>query len=134
MTWTLSAAFTGFADPTAYFGEFDGDILAEDGSLARIVGFEPLTGMRYPLNTQPTPLMGGLRGLQLQSWVIFGNNDPSNPRPIFQFTTEAGTDAGIFRFREIELVDADASSHGPIAASGGRVRERGSAQPSRPTA
>ena len=87
VTWTVYASFTGFDDPTAYFGGFIGSAWIE-GSDAQVVSFENLmSGEAVP----PSFVGGSLENVNIFNNALLGTDDQANPIPIFRVGTEIRT-------------------------------------------
>ena len=94
VTWTVSAEFTGYDDPSAYFGGFMGGFSANDASLATAGNFQGL------LSGNATPPAGSgadVSAINIFNSALLNTDDPANPIAIFRF--DATIDAfGAYRY------------------------------------
>jgi hypothetical protein len=81
--WTVSASFTGFDDPTAYFGGFRGAFLPRVFGSAFVFEFENLLAHGGP------PVINGDAILKVDVWnsAQAGTDDPSNPIDVARFAS-----------------------------------------------
>ena len=88
--WTATVSFSGFADPTAYFGGFVGDFLASDNTLGTASGFvSHMDGEGVP----PTA-NGADVNLNIFNSALLGTDDQTNPFLIFEWDVTAGAGSG----------------------------------------
>lgn len=90
ITWTVSASFSGYDDPTAYFGSFNGSFRASDPLLGQIRDPEPLLSQ----SGAAFPSQADLIGVSVGNTAILGEDDPSNPIAIFRFDVLVSQDFG----------------------------------------
>mgnify|MGYP001286985690 CR=1 FL=1 len=83
LTWTVSAAFSGYDDPTAYFGGFVGDFLANDPGFGSAHSFENFMSFE---GTHPAPNGASLNGINIFNAALLGTDDQSNPIQIARFS------------------------------------------------
>jgi hypothetical protein len=86
IAWTVTASFTGYTDPTAYFGQFLGDFVASNDDLARVVGVESWLASSGGPGVSASATLENLRFTNL---AIHGTDDPSNPIVVATFETVA---------------------------------------------
>ena len=87
VSWTVSASFTGFSDPTAYYGGFVGSFDASDNGLGMAGNFMNM------MNGEGTPQAANgasVTALNIFNAALLGSNDPSNPIDIFSFDVVTG--------------------------------------------
>jgi hypothetical protein len=84
--WTVSASFTGYPDPGAYFGGFLGDFDASAPSAG--FSMNPVGLMGTDSGTNNTS-GASVRNVSVNSLALLGSDDPSNPIPIFAFDVVA---------------------------------------------
>jgi len=89
-TWTVYASFTGYDDPSAYFGGFVGRF---DPSAAGIGAVSNLTNLMANAGVEPVADGGGVTAINIFHSVLLGTDDPSNPLPIFAFEFTPSEDA-----------------------------------------
>jgi hypothetical protein len=82
ITWTVSASFSGFDDPSAYFGGFVGTFLANDPGFGTAHNFVNLLAGE---GTPPTANGAIVDQINIFNAAILGTNDPSNPIDFFRF-------------------------------------------------
>jgi hypothetical protein len=82
--WTVTAEFTGYEDPTAYFAGFVGTFFASDETLGLV------TGTSCPLLVAADPVITGatIWNIDFLCWSALGNNDPSNPIVVYEFDVD----------------------------------------------
>jgi len=73
VSWTVSATFTGFADPSAYFGGFNGDFLASDNTLGTAGNFVNNMGFQG----FPATANGADVNLNVFNSALLGTDDQS---------------------------------------------------------
>jgi hypothetical protein len=80
--WVVSASFTGYPDPTAYFGGFVGDFPASDPSLG-----DGMNYVSFMTGNATTPTFDGasIEGINFFNSALLGSDDPSNPIDVFEF-------------------------------------------------
>lgn len=88
ISWTVSASFTGFSDPTAYYGGFAGpnfpfgQFFASDNGLGLAGNFNTLmSGEAVP----PQANGASVFDINIFNSALLGTNDPANPIDIFTF-------------------------------------------------
>ncbi len=90
VSWTVSASFTGYPDPTAYFGGFNGMFDASDAGLGTSGNFVNLLSFEgFPA----TAAGASVADVNIFNAALLGTDDPSNPIDIFTFdvvTSSAG--------------------------------------------
>ncbi len=88
--WTATVSFTGFSDPSAYFGGFVGDFLASDSSLGTAGNFV------NHMNGEGVPATGNGADVNLNIFnsALLGTDDQSNPYLIFEWDVTAGANTG----------------------------------------
>jgi len=82
VSWTVSASFTGYSDPTAYFGGFVGTFDASDAGLGTSGNFANLmagTGTPAAANG------ASVEAVNIFNAALLQTNDPANPIDIFTF-------------------------------------------------
>ena len=82
LQWTVSAEFTGYPDPTAYFGGFVGSFVASDNSFGTASNFQNL------LSGEGTPQAANgasVEGVNIFNAALLGTDDQANPIDIFTF-------------------------------------------------
>ncbi len=82
LQWTVAAEFTGYSDPTAYFGGFVGSFVASDNSLGTASNFQNL------LSGEGTPQAANgasVEGVNIFNAALLGTDDQANPIDIFTF-------------------------------------------------
>lgn len=82
IVWTVSAELTGYDDPTAYFGGFEGDFVPRHDGKGLIWLFENLLAHGEP----PTIFLDIVWDLAIFNSAAQGTDDPSNPIDIARFT------------------------------------------------
>jgi hypothetical protein len=82
--WTVSASFTGYSDPSAYFGGFVGDFFAANVGDHLASDFENRMG---GAGTTPTANDGDVSGINVFSSALLQTDDPANPIDFFEFRT-----------------------------------------------
>ncbi len=88
--WTATVSFSGFSDPSAYFGGFVGDFLASDNTLGTADNFlSHMAGEGVP----PTA-NGADVNLNIFNSALLGTDDQSNPYLIFEWDVTAGSGSG----------------------------------------
>ena len=82
--WVVTASFTGFDDPTAYFAGFIGVFYASDESVG--LASNPTCSMMVATD----PIISGatIGNVDIFCWAGLGNNDPSNPINIYEFDVD----------------------------------------------
>ncbi len=84
-TWTVYASFTGYTDPSAYFGGFVGSFLGSgDGAAADLTNLMGQQGVAATAN-------GADVTVNIFNSALFQTNNPANPLAIFSFTTSGTT-------------------------------------------
>lgn len=88
ISWTVSASFTGFANPTAYYGGFAGpdfpfgQFIASDNGLGTSGNFSNLmTHQGVPAASNGASVVN----INIFNAALLGSNDPANPIDIFTF-------------------------------------------------
>ena len=82
LTWTVSAQFTGYPSPTAYFGGFAGSFHATDSSLGTVGNFQNLLSGE---GTTPVADGADVDHVNIFNAALLGTDDPTNPIDIFTF-------------------------------------------------
>lgn len=80
--WTVFASFTGFNDPSAYFGGFAGTFLASDQGLGTVSNFQNLMA---GTGTAPVGSGADLNSINIFNAALLGTDDQENPLEIFRF-------------------------------------------------
>lgn len=81
-TWTVSASFSGYDDPSAYFGGFVGSFVASDSGLGQTSNFQNLlVGEGTPASSDG----GNVLSVNIFNAALLGSNDPANPIDLFRF-------------------------------------------------
>jgi len=86
--WTVTASFTGFPDPTAYFGGYVGEWHAAGDGIVVESSLEPL--MRG-IATWPYAIDASIFNINMFNSALLQTNDSSNPLAIFTFDTTGTT-------------------------------------------
>jgi hypothetical protein len=87
VTFTVSASFTGFQDPSAYYGGFVGSFDANDSGLGLAGNFMNM------MNGEGTPQAAdgaSVTGLNIFNAALLGTDNQDNPIDIFSFDVTAG--------------------------------------------
>lgn len=82
LQWTVAAEFTGYSDPSAYFGGFVGSFVASDNSLGTASNFQNL------LSGEGTPQAANgasVEGVNIFNAALLGTDVQANPIDIFTF-------------------------------------------------
>lgn len=87
ISWTVAASFTGFADPTAYYGGFVGTFDASDAGLGTSGNFANLLA---GTGTPATSNGASVATLNFFNAALLGTDDNANPLQIFTFDVVAG--------------------------------------------
>lgn len=82
ISWTVSARFSGYDDPSAYFGGFLGSFVASDNALGTAGNFQ---NMLVDEGTPQTGNGASVEGINIFNAALLGSDDPSNPIDIFSF-------------------------------------------------
>jgi hypothetical protein len=80
--WTVSAQFSGYADPTAYFGGFVGSFVASDSGIGTASNFQNLLSGE---GTPQTANGASVDGVNIFNAALLGTDDQANPIEIFSF-------------------------------------------------
>ena len=84
--WTMIAEFTGFHDPTAYFGGFIGDVFDTENGDTLISSLEiNMAGQ----GTTPVIIPGAITSLNVFNAALLGSDDPTSPFTILEFDAVA---------------------------------------------
>jgi hypothetical protein len=97
VSWTVYASFSGYDDPTAYFGGFVGAFRSNNPAAAAASNVQTL------LEGEGTPPV--INGADIESINVFnsallGTNDPANPIAIVTFDTQVLTFEGFNYFSD----------------------------------
>jgi len=87
VSWTVSASFSGFADPWAYYGGYVGSFDASDAGLGTSGNFN--NGLQGE-GTPPTSMGASVGTLNFFNAALLGTDDNSNPIEIFSFDVTTG--------------------------------------------
>jgi hypothetical protein len=84
--WTMTADFTGFHDPTAYFGGFVGELWETQNGDTLISNLEiNMAGQ----GTTPVVGPGSISSINVFNSALLGSDDPTRPFPILEFDAVA---------------------------------------------
>ena len=90
ITWTVHASFTGYDDPSSYFGGIVGRF---DPSEAGIGTVSNLTNLMANAGVDPIADGAAVTEINIFHSVLLGSDDPTNPLPIFSFQIDIDQDA-----------------------------------------
>lgn len=91
INWTVTASFTGFGDPSAYFGGFVGSFVAENSGDFAASNF---TNRMAGEGTAPVANGGSVESVNIFNSALLGTEDFSNPMDIFSFSTTVTNQPG----------------------------------------
>lgn len=86
VSWTVSASFDGFADPSAYFGGFVGSFASTGSMDVTLSGAQNLMSFQA---TTPVINGNGIDQINIFQAALLGSDDNSNPLDIFSFQARA---------------------------------------------
>jgi outer membrane protein assembly factor BamB len=112
--WTVSAAFTGYPDPAAFFTGFSGRFTASEPGAGSAMNPVPRMGQSFG-----SPVLDGatLREIAINSLALLGQNDPSSPIVIYEFDVEVG------QFLNDRVLEYGASGVAMVAPDDGLLTE-----------
>ena len=92
VSWVVSASFTGFDDPSAYFGGFNGSFVAAFSGSAQILSTTNL----LPFEGLPPTFDGAtIHDVNIFQAALLGSDDSANPINIFAFEMQVLTPVGL---------------------------------------
>jgi hypothetical protein len=95
--WTVNASFTGYEDPTAYFAGFIGVFYADDETVGTA-----MNTMCHMLQADDPIISGATIGnVDILCWSGLGNNDPANPRLIYEFDVDVTAFRGSLAYEPV---------------------------------
>ena len=101
VNWVVSASFTGFADPSAYFGGFNGSFVAALPGSAQILSTTNL--LRFE-GTPPSFDGATINDVNIFQAALLSSNDNANPIDIFAFEMRALKPVGLNWFTGFDAV------------------------------
>jgi MYXO-CTERM domain-containing protein len=88
ISWTVSASFTGYPDPSAYYGGFVGTFDASDLGLGTAQNF---VNLMAGTGTPAAANGASVTAVNIFNAALLQTNDPANPIDIFTFDVVAGS-------------------------------------------
>lgn len=87
ISWSVSASFTGFSSPTAYYGGYTGTFDASDAGLGTSGAF---MNMMSGTGTAATANGASVGTINIFNSALLGSDNNANPYEIFTFEVVAG--------------------------------------------